>query len=149
MSLQLDFSKIIVPLDSKLTDLLSAVFRQEADEHATQNKLVMQFPDANFRAKDIFLLHTRAIDSSTHLIEKVYCIKESKHERYVWALIASDGEFGTPLQLQFCQASWSLIDVLQYWQRKVLADIAQYEIDINYDHARIEDINDAALQRVG
>lgn len=69
MSLQLDFSNIIMPLDSQLTDLLSAVFRQEANEHAKHNKLVMQFPDVNFRAKDIFLLHTRAIDSSTHRIE--------------------------------------------------------------------------------
>ena len=94
MSLQLNFSNITTPLDCRFTQFLSALFRQECADDAEHMELVFQFPDLEDGISDIFLLHTRAAEGSTHLIDKLYCIRETKQEHFVWAYVGSGSCLG-------------------------------------------------------
>ncbi|KXJ60385.1 MAG: hypothetical protein AXW14_12570 [Alteromonas sp. Nap_26] len=149
MSLQLNFSNINTPLDYRFTQFLSVLFRQECADYAEHMELVFQFPDLEDASSYIFLLHTRAAEGSTHLIDKLYCIRETKQERFVWAFIGSGGDLGSPLVLHHGKELKSVDKVLHYWQNKMLTDINNQNIDINVNLAAIEEANKVALQLAG
>ena len=149
MSLQLNFSNITTPLDSRFTQFLSALFRQECADDAEHMELVFQFPDLEEGISDIFLLHTRAAEASTHLIDKLYCIRETKQERFVWAYIGSGNCLGLPLVVHHCEGPKSVDKVLHYWENKMLADINNQNIDIDVNLAAIEEANKVALHLAG
>ena len=137
MSLQLAFSNITTPLDSRFTQFLSALFRQECADDAKHMELVFQFPDLEDGSSDIFLLHTRAAEGSTHLIEKLYCIRETKQERFVWAYVGSGSYLGSPLIVHHCEDPKSVDEILHYMQSKVLTDINNQNIDLDVNLAAI------------
>ena len=116
MSLQLNFSNISTPLDSRFTQFLSALFRQECADDAKRMELFFQFPDLEDGISDIFLLHTRAAEGSAHLIDKLYCIRETKQERFVWAYVGSGSCLGSTLIVHHCEEPKSVDEVLHYWQ---------------------------------
>ncbi|MFC3203229.1 hypothetical protein ACFOEW_15565 [Alteromonas oceani] len=149
MSLQLNFSNITTPLDSRFTQFLSALLRQECADDAKHMELVFQFPDFEDGISDIFLLHTRAAEGSTHLIEKLYCIRETKQERFVWAYIGSGGDLDSPLVLHHGKELKSVDEVLHYWQSKTLTNINNQNIDIDVNLAAIEEANKVALHLAG
>ncbi len=149
MSLQLAFSNITTPLDSRFTQFLSALFRQECADDAKHMELVFQFPDLEDGSSDIFLLHTRAAEGSTHLIEKLYCIRETKQERFVWAYVGSGSYLGSPLIVHHCEDPKSVDEILHYMQSKVLTDINNQNIDIDVNLAAIEEANKVALHLAG
>ena len=149
MSLQLNFSNITTPLDCRFTQFLSALFRQECADDAEHMELVFQFPDLEDGISDIFLLHTRAAEGSTHLIEKLYCIRETKQERSVWAYVGSGNCLGSPLIVHHSEELKSVDDVLRYWQSKVLSDINKQNIDIDVNLAAIEEANKVTLHLAG
>ena len=149
MSLQLNFSNITTPLDCRFTQFLSALFRQECADDAEHMELVFQFPDLEDGISDIFLLHTRSAEGSTHLIDKLYCIRETQQERFVWAFIGSDGDLRSPLVLHHCVEPKSVDKVLHYWQSKMLTDINNENIDIDVNLAAIEEANKVTLHLAG
>ena len=149
MSLQLNFSNITTPLDSRFTQFLSALFRQECTDDAEHMELVFQFPDLEDGISDIFLFHTRAAEGSTHLIEKLYCIRETKQGRSVWAYVGSGNCLGSPLIVHHCEEQKSMDEVLRYWQSKMLTDINNQNIDIDVNLAAIEEANKIALHLAG
>lgn len=149
MSLQLNFSNITTPLDCRFTQFLTALFRQECADDAEHMELIFQFPDIGDGISDIFLLHTRAAEGSTHLIEKLYCIRETKQERSVWAYVGSGNCLGSPLIVHHIEELKSVDDVLRYWQSKVLSDINKQNIDIDVNLAAIEEANKVTLHLAG
>lgn len=149
MSLQLAFSNITTPFDSRFTQFLSALFRQECADDAEHMELVFQFPDLEDGISDIFLLHTRTVEGSTHLIEKLYCIRETKQKRFVWAYVSSGNCLGSPLIVHHCEEPKSVDEVLHYWQSKMLADINNQNINIDVNLAAIEEANKVALHLAG
>ena len=149
MSLQLNFSNITTPLDSRFTLFLFALFRQECADDAAHMELVFQFPDLEKGISDIFLLHTRAAEGSTHLIEKLYCIRETKQERSVWAYVGSGSCLGSTLIVHHCKEPKSVDEVLHYWQNKMLADINNQNIEIDVNLAAIEEANKVTLHLAG
>lgn len=149
MSLQLNFSNITTPLDSRFTQFLSALFRQECADDAEHMELVFQFPDLEDGISDIFLLHTCAAEGSTHLIEKLYCIRETKQGRSVWAYVGSGSCLGSTLIVHHCEEPKSMDEVLRYWQSKMLTDINNQNIDIDVNLAAIEEANKVALHLAG
>ena len=149
MSLQLNFSNITTPLDSRFTQFLSVLFRQECADDAEHMELVFQFPDLEDASGDIFLIHTRTVEGSTHLIDKLYCIRETKQDRFVWAFIGSGGDLGSPLVWHHGKELKSVDEVLHFWQSKVLTDINNQNIDIDVNLAAIEEANKVALHLAG
>lgn len=149
MSLQLNFSNITTPLDCRFTRFLSALFQQECANEAEHMELVFQFPESEHIRSDIFLLHTRAAEGSTHLIDKLYSIRETKQERFVWAYIGSGNCLGSPLIVHHCEEPKSMDEVLRYWQSKMLTDINNQNIDIDVNLAAIEEANKVALHLAG
>ena len=149
MSLQLTFSNITTPLDCRFTQFLSALFRQECADDAKHMELFFQFPDLEDGISDIFLLHTRAAEGSAHLIDKLYCIRETKQERFVWAYVGSGSCLGSTLIVHHCEEPKSVDEVLHYWQNKMLADINNQNIEIDVNLAAIEEANKVTLHLAG